>query len=444
MSNNPLSGPRSASPPGNSPKPATPLPPGANGQSSKQLTVIGLFLLVLIVGLGWFWFKKNQAAQARSGSAAGRPGLAIAPVPVVPGTVEQKDVPIYLDGLGTAQAFNTVTVRSRVDGQLQRVAFVEGQEVRAGDLLAQIDPAPFQAQYDQSVAKTAQDQAQLTVARLTLKRDSDLLASKIIAQQDYDTQEALVQQLEATVKADEAASTNARVQLDYSTITAPLDGRTGMRLVDPGNIIHTGDSNGLVVITQLRPIAVVFTLPERYLAQIQPHQIAGEQLPTLAMGPDNQAPLSEGKLAVVDNQIDISTGTIRLKAIFPNDDLRLWPGQFVNVRLLVATRKGGTVVPASVVQRGPDGTFAFVIDADLMAQVRKVTVAQVDKGQALIDNGLTPGERVVVDGQYKLQPGSKVKLPDTGELADPKPASRPANPAATRGENGKKGQGPKT
>jgi multidrug efflux system membrane fusion protein len=294
------------------------------------------------------------------------------------------------------------------------------------------------------VAKTAQDRAQLEVARITLKRDAQLLADKILAQQDYDTQEALVQQLDASVKADEAASANAKVQLDYTRISAPLDGRIGLRLVDAGNIVHAGDSNGLVVITQLKPITVVFTLPEQNLQQIQPHLAAGEQLTAVAMDRDNSTPLGEGKLAVVDNQIDISTGTIRLKAIFPNEDLRLWPGQFVNVRLRVATRKGGTVVPASVVQRGPEGTFAYVIDADLTARVRKITVAQTDRGQALIDEGLSPGERVVVDGQYKLQPGSKVKLPGADETGDSSAGQRAGNNGRPPGDNGKKGQGPKT
>lgn len=351
-------------------------------------------------------------------------------VPIVPGVVEQKEVPIYLDGLGTVQAFNTVTVRSRVDGQVIKVAFVEGQDVHVGDLLAQIDPAPFQAQLDQSIAKKAQDEAQLSIARLTLDRDKELLTSKILAQQDFDTQKATVSQLEAMVAGDQAAIENARVQLAYTTITSPLEGRTGLRMVDQGNIVHASDSNGLVVITQLRPISLTFTLPEQELQKIRQHEGAGAALTTLALERDNRATLSEGKLAVIDNQIDVSTGTIRLKAIFSNDDLKLWPGQFVNVRLLLETRQG-PVVPASVVQHGPDGDFAFVIGQDLTAQVRKIKVAQVDRGQALIEEGLDPGEKVVVDGQYKLQPGAKVKLPEAkspGDVPSPRPETASKEP----------------
>jgi multidrug efflux system membrane fusion protein len=343
------------------------------------------------------------------------------PVPIIPGVVQQKDVPIYLDGLGTVQAFNTVTVRTRVDGQIVKIAFVEGQDVHAGDVLAQIDPAPYQAQLDQCVAKKAQDEAQLAVARLTLTRDKELLAGKILAQQDYDTQQAMVDQLDATVRGDQAAIENARVQLAYTTIASPLDGRTGIRMVDQGNIVHATDSNGLVVITQLRPISVSFTLPEQNLQQIQQHLPPGGAMTALALDRDNRATLSQGKLAVIDNLIDTTTGTIRLKATFANNDLKLWPGQFVNIRLLLETRQG-PVVPASVVQRGPDGDFAFVINNDLTAQVRKIKVAQIDRGQALIEEGLTPGERVVVDGQYKLQPGSKIKLPDSQDAEQRSPA----------------------
>jgi multidrug efflux system membrane fusion protein len=360
-------------------------------------------LVVLLAGGLLAGCKRQTTAEAGVGRPTGG-------VPVVAGLVEQKDVPIYLEGLGTAQAFNTVTVRSRVDGEVHRIAFVEGQDIHTGDLLAQIDPAPFQAELDQSIAKKAQDEAQLAVAKITLSRDKELLASKILAQQDYDTQLALVDQLQATVKGDQAAIESARVQLAYTTITSPLDGRTGIRQVDQGNIVHANDANGLVVITQLRPISVVFTLPEQNLGRIQERLVTGEALSTIALGRDDHTVLGEGKLAVIDNQIDTSTGTIRLKATFQNDDLKLWPGQFVNVRLLLETRKAGIVVPASVVQRGPDGTFAFVIGNDLSAVVRPIKVAQVQQNEALIAEGLNPGERVVVDGQYKLQAGAKVKL----------------------------------
>jgi multidrug efflux system membrane fusion protein len=395
-------------------------------------------LVVLLAGGLLAGCKRQTAAEAGGGRPAGG-------VPVVAGVVEQKDVPIYLEGLGTAQAFNTVTVRSRVDGEVHRIAFVEGQEVHAGDLLAQIDPAPFQAELDQSIAKKAQDEAQQAVAKITLSRDKELLASKILAQQDYDTQLALVDQLQATVKGDQAAIDSARVQLAYTTIISPLDGRTGIRQVDQGNIVHANDANGLVIITQLRPISVVFTLPEQNLGRIQERLATGEALSTIALGRDDHTVLGEGKLAVIDNQIDTSTGTIRLKATFPNDDLKLWPGQFVNLRLLLETRKAGVVVPASVVQRGPDGTFAFVIGEDLSAVVRPIKVAQVQQNEALIDEGLNPGERVVVDGQYKLQAGAKVKLdqpPGPGkqkaEVRGQKSEVGGQRPGGQKGEDGER------
>ena len=393
-------------------------PLGASGAAKKRLrgrwAVAGALVLAGLLAAGCN--RQNEGSGARKGSG-GHSAMGGFAVPVVPGVVEKKDVPIYLEGLGTVQAFNTVTVRSRVDGQVMRIAFVEGQEVHTGDLLAQIDPAPFQAQLDQNVAKKAQDEAQLAIARLTLKRDQELLNSKILAQQDFDTQKALADQLVATVQADQAAIDNAKVQLGYTTITAPLDGRIGIRLVDQGNIVHANDQTGLVVITQLHPISVLFTLPEQDLAQIQPHLQGGETLSVFALGRDNDSTLGEGKLAVIDNQIDTTTGTIRLKATFPNEDSRLWPGEFINVRLELETRKGGTVVPASVVQRGPDGTFAYVIASEgtnLVARVRPVKVAQIEENEALIDSGLEPGERVVVDGQYKLQAGSRVRLPSAG------------------------------
>jgi multidrug efflux system membrane fusion protein len=338
-------------------------------------------------------------------------------VAVVAGTVTQKDVPVFLNGLGTVQAFNTVTVRVRVDGQLEKVAFTEGQDVRTGDLLAKIDAAPFQAQLEQAEAKKSQDEAQLANARVQLARNAALLEQKILSQQDYDAQKTLVDQFDAAVKADQAAIDSAKVQLAYTTINSPIDGRTGIRLIDQGNIVRASDANGLVTITQLRPISVVFTLPEQTLNGIHEQMALGE-LTVLALDRDNKTVLGEGQLAVIDNQIDTTTGTIKLKATFPNQDLRLWPGQFVNARLLLTTRKGGIVVPVSVIQRGPDGSFAFVIREDLSVEVRPVKVAQTEGGQVLVDEGLRPGERVVVQGQYRLQAGSRVK---------PGPSAKPAD-----------------
>ena len=417
----------------NAPVGALPAKPGRSGLRM----VFGVVVVLGLLALGWFWATHHRGAAPSSGSAPGQRGAgAGGPVPVVPGTVTRKDVPIFLDGLGTVQAFNTVTIRARVDGEVQKIAFAEGQDVHAGDLLAQIDPAPFQAQLDQNVAKQAQDQAQLTVARVTLQRDATLLADKILAQQDYDTQKATVDQLAAAVQADQAAINSAKVQLAYTTITSPLDGRIGIRLVDQGNIIHaSGDSNGLLVVTQLRPISVVFTLPEQDLRQIQEQLTAGHELSVLAVDRDNRTTLDKGKLSVIDNQIDTATGTIRLKAIFPNEEFHLWPGQFINARLLVTTRQGGTVVPASVVQRGPDGSYAFVIKQDMSVEVRPVQVALIEQGDALIDSGLQPGEQVVVDGQYRLQPGSHVKPTATNSPAQLAP-SRPNRTSAAGGSAG--------
>lgn len=399
-------------------------PDGRISSSKRVILVCGLFVL-LAAGLffGWHRLKPAQsAAQVNARGQAGRAGGG--PVSVVAGNVLSQDIPIYIDGLGTVQAFNTVTVRARVDGQIQKIAFSEGQEVKTGDLLAEIDPAPYQALLDQSQARKTQDEAQLAVARINLKRNSDLLQDKILAQQDFDTQQALVQQLQAAVQADQAAVENATVQLGYTKILSPIDGRVGIRMIDQGNIIHANDSNGLVVITQLRPISVVFTVAEQNLRQIQEHSHAGE-VSVLAVDRDNRTQLGEGTLAVVDNQIDTSTGTIRLKGTFPNDDLRLWPGQFVNARLLLTVRRGVMVVPSQVVQRGPDGPYVFVIREDSTVEVRPVQVAQSEQGKTIVEEGLKPGERVVVDGQYKLQRGSKVKVDDPS-AGRPSTSSRPA------------------
>jgi multidrug efflux system membrane fusion protein len=385
----------------------------------------GVVVVCLLIVGGAVWLARHRAAGVeKKGPGAGR--LELPPVPVVAGTVAQKDVPIYLGGIGTVQAFNTVTIHARVDGQVQKIGFTEGQDVQAGDLLAQIDPDPYRTALEQTVAKKGQDEAQLANARVDLKRYADLLANEGVTQQQYDTQKSLVDQLVATVNADQAAIESAKVQLAYTTITSPIDGRTGIRQVDAGNIVHASDPNGLVVITQLKPISVVFTLPEQTLTGIQEQsQVSGPDLPVVAVSQDNATVLGEGKVAVIDNQIDFTTATIKLKATFSNTDLRLWPGQFVNARLLLTVRKGSVVVPDAVIQRGPEGAFVFVIKDDQTVQVRLVKVApqsgaQVGQGETVIADGLRPGERVVVDGQYKLQQGSRVKMAD----AAAKPASQ--------------------
>jgi multidrug efflux system membrane fusion protein len=385
--------------------------------------------IALVLALAALTAFLIRALRSPTSSKGGPDAAKSFPVPVVAGAVMQKDVPIYLDGLGTVQALNTVTVRARVDGELKKVSFTEGQDVKAGDVLAQIDDAPLRAQFLQTQAKKGQDEALLTNARRDLERSADLIEKKVISPQQYETQKALVAQLDATVKADDAAVESARVQLDYTTVTSPIAGRTGIRLVDQGNVVRATDARGLVVITQLQPISLVFTLPAQNLGEIQKEKNRGGELEVLAVDRDNKTVIDSGKLAVIDNQIDTATGTVVLKATFPNSDLQLWPGQFVNARLLLTVRKDGIVVPASVVQRGPNGAYAFVIKGDLSVEMRPVTVARIEQGEALIDDGLSAGERVVVDGQYKLQPGSKVKIPEPGSKA-----GSPATPGAPGGK----------
>ncbi|MDB6138187.1 MAG: efflux transporter periplasmic adaptor subunit, partial [Verrucomicrobiaceae bacterium] len=372
-------------------------------------------LLLILAGAGYaaWYFRPAPPEAPGAGGRGGKGGKAgdLPPVPVVEGRVTRKDIPIYLDGLGNVQGYNTVTVRSRVDGQLDKILFTEGQDVKAGDILVQLDPKPFQALLEQTKAKKKQDEAQLENAKVDLVRNNTLFDQKAVPQQKVDTQKALVAQLEATVNADQAGVDSAQVQLNYATIASPINGRAGLRLVDQGNVVHAGDANGLVVISQLQPIFVVFTLPERNLPAIQKEMAQGK-LKVLAQGRDNSDLLGEGELTVVDNQIDVTTGTIKLKATFPNTNKQLWPGQFINARLQLTTRKAGIVVPASVVQRGPDSTYAFIIKDDNSVEIRNIKVDQFEDGQALVQDGLKEGERVVVDGQYRLQPGSHIK---TGE-----------------------------
>ncbi|EME71240.1 membrane-fusion protein [Paramagnetospirillum caucaseum] len=341
----------------------------------------------------------------------GRPGGSDArPVAVTVVQVARRDMPIHLDAIGTVQAYNTVTVRSRVDGELVEVLFKEGQDVRAGDVLAQIDPRTYRAQYEQALATRDKDAAQLEAARRDLARYVGL--GDRVSGQSVDTQRALVRQLEATVRADEAAVSNAKTMLSYTVIAAPIDGRTGMRLVDRGNIVRASDATGLVTLTQVQPISVVFTLPQQSLAAVNERLRQDGRLQVSAFQPETRALADSGELELVDNQIDQTTGTIKLKAVMPNAERRLWPGGFVNVRLLLAVRRDGLVVPAQAVQRGPQGSYVFAVKPDHTVEMRAVKVAAVEAGQALLDEGLQDGDTVVVEGTAKLQPGTRVS---TGE-----------------------------
>jgi membrane fusion protein, multidrug efflux system len=324
------------------------------------------------------------------------------------------------------QAYNSVTSRARVDGELQQILFQEGQNVQKGDLLAQIDPRTYQAQLDQALAKKAQDEAQLANARVALGRNTMLLKNSVVDQQTYDTQKYTVDQFQALVAADQAAVESARTQLDYTRIIAPISGRVGLRLVDPGNIVRSTDSSGLLTINQVQPISVVFTLPQQDLRSVRDALQQSKSLQVLALDRDNLSTLAEGTLEVVDNQIDSTTATVKLKAVFANSSYDLWPGQFVNVRLLLGTKAGAVTVPAKAIQRGPSGSYVYVLDAEKKADMRPVKVGATEDDRTLVESGLEAGDQVVVDGQYRLQPGATVQVTkDLAASADPgNPATR--------------------
>src|SRR5438477_246220 len=370
----------------------------------RRKIVISAALVVAIATIGGVLALMQTSKGKRPSTAA-----AIPSIPVVAGVVSSQDVPIYLRGVGTVIAYNTVLVRSQIQGQITKIAFTEGQTVHAGDLLAQIDPRPYQAQVDQVTATRDRDQAQLANAQANLGRYTQLGEKGWATPQLVETQTAQVAQLQSAIKADEALIEAANVQLGYTRLTSPIDGVTGVRQVDVGNIIHPTDPNGLVVVTQLEPISVIFTLPETSLPQIQQH-LANGSLKVEAYSQDNAMKLDEGSLDFIDNEIVQTTGSVRFRANFPNKEHRLWPGELVNAWLLLDTRHDGLTVPAPAVQQGPEGPYVYVINADSTVAVRPVKVAQVSNGEALIDSGLAAGEQVVVDGQYKLQPGIHVTI----------------------------------
>ncbi|CAA7617585.1 efflux RND transporter periplasmic adaptor subunit [Magnetospirillum sp. SS-4] len=363
--------------------------------------IVAAGVIAAVVAAAFLWPSVQTAGPpGRPGGADGRP------VPVIAAVVTRKDVPIYLDALGTVQAYNTVTVRPRVDGELVEVLFKEGQDVRAGDVLAQIDPRTYRAQYEQAQAARDKNAAQLEAARRDLARYVSL--GDRVTGQSVDTQRALVRQLEAALRSDEAAISNARTMLGYTVIASPIDGRAGMRLVDRGNIVRAADATGLVTLTQIQPISIIFTLPQQNLPAIADRLREGARLPVLAVQPDSRAVIETGELELIDNQIDQATGTIKLKAVMANAERRLWPGGFVSVRLLLDTRQGGLVIPAAAVQRGPQGPYVFVVGPDHTVDMRPVTVSTIEAGQALIESGVEEGETVVAEGVAKLAQGSRV------------------------------------
>lgn len=374
--------------------------------------ILGVAALV-VLALGWLWLGRKSTAAGGHASAA--------PIVVDVAETMRSDVPLYLEGLGTVEAFYTAKVAARVDGLLERVNFVEGQQVRKGDLLAQIDPRPLQAALDQAVATKAKDDAQLGTAKLDLDRYIILAPQNLVAAQTVDTQRSLVAQLQAQLKIDQAIIDNARTQLDYTTITAPIAGRTGIRQVDPGNNVHATDTTGIVVVTQLQPISVLFTLPEDSLPGVSKALAAGS-VSVIALLRDDKTQLDTGTLSLIDNEIDSSTGTMRLKATFPNAGNTLWPGQFVNVRVLVQQQRGVIVLASAAVQRGPDGLFVYVVKPDMTVAARTITTtAEENGGTVVVTAGLQPGERVVTGNQYRLEPGTHVRV--QGAAA---PAAAPA------------------
>ena len=371
---------------------------------NRRYLATGLVVIVAAAALVYvFTGSPPQQNRSRFGAEGG-------PVPVLVAAAANADVPVYLDAVGTIKALNTVTVRPQVDGKLLSVGFAEGDDVKKGDVLARIDPTIYQAQLDQAIAKKAQDAAQLANAKIDLDRYEKLAATNAINKQQADTQRALVAQFAALVQSDQAAIENAQATLGYTTIVAPIAGRTGIRMVDEGNIVHASDANSaIVVITQIKPISVLFSLPQQDLGQVN-DAFAKTPLTIEAQRPDSDAVIDRGVLRVVDNQVDQTTGTVKLKAEFPNTGLQLWPGQFVNVRLLIDMLQDVVTIPTGAVQRGPNGTFVYVVKDDNTVAMRPIVVQKQDETQTVVKSGLTPPERVVTTGFVRLTDGSKVTI----------------------------------
>ncbi|QQN66892.1 efflux RND transporter periplasmic adaptor subunit [Bradyrhizobium diazoefficiens] len=371
----------------------------------KSRPILWIVIIAAVAGGGYYGWQRFSGVEAGKAQTAqkGAPRVAAVPVSIAP--VQKVDFPVYLTGLGTVQGFNTVQVRTRVDGQIDKIAFTEGQMVKQGDLLVEIDPRPFQAALDQAKAKKAQDEANLANANLDLQRYTKL--GEFATRQQTDTQRSTVAQLTAQIAADEAAIANAQTQLDYTQVKSPITGVAGLRQVDIGNIVNASSQTGIVTIAQVEPITVIFTAPEEQLPYISEGQKSGE-LKVIAFTTDGKKTLAEGKLAVINNQVDTTSGTIRLKAVFDNKEHTLWPGQSVSTRLLVRTLKDATVVPDDAVQHSTNGLYAYTVGQDNKAEVRKIKVSYSIDGRSVIDEGLSPGQQVITGGQYKVQPGSLV------------------------------------
>jgi multidrug efflux system membrane fusion protein len=399
-------------------------------RGTRRTLVIGIVLIAL-AAVFYYIFSASAPQQRRGGRFAAGEG----PVPVLVAPAARADVPVYMDAVGTIKALNTVTVRPQVDGKLLSVNFKEGEDIKKGDVLAKIDPVIYQAQLNQAIAKKAQDEAQLANSKIDLDRYERLAATAAINKQQADTQRALVAQNTALVQADQAAIDNAQAMLGYTTITAPIDGRTGIRMVDEGNYVRSADTNSsIVVITQLQPISVLFNLPQQDLSQVN---TAFEKSPlnVEAQRSDNDAVIDRGVLRVVDNQVDQTTGTVKLKAEFPNAKLQLWPGQFVNIRLLVDTLKQVVVIPTGAVQRGPNGTFVYVVKDDDTVTVRPITVQKQDETQTVVSKGLEAPERVVTTGFVRLTDGTKVAI-GSGDAAAQPAGQRPQGQGGARRQRG--------
>jgi len=385
----------------------------AAGAVAKKPRVV-LFSVGALLLLAMTVYGADKQSSASTGNSATAASLQAIRVETALAT--RNDVPIYVDGLGTVQAFYTVTVSPRVDGELMKLGFTEGQMVKSGDMLALIDPRPYRAALDQAIAAKAKDAAQLANAKLDLKRYADLAPEEFTSKQTLDTQRALVAQIEAQIAADQAGIDSAQTQLDYATIRSPISGLTGIRLVDPGNILHAATATGIVVVTQVQPISVIFTLPADSLQAVRKAMASGV-VTVNAVSRDGKGQLGSGSVSLIDNQIDQTTGTMRLKATFPNKENKLWPGDFVDARVLLQTRQHALTIPSSALQRGPDGVFAYVVKADSTIEMRPLTLGEEAGAVSIVEKGLQEGERVTTSNQYRLQPNAHVQVLPAGSAA---------------------------